>query len=132
MTINKAHVTFQVNNYTREQFEENPDFEFTSSGFVLRETVEDLTVAPVITCDVMPESPVGRYPINISGAESPNYDFTYVPGMLIVSPSTSVTPSSLTQPASPAKKVFTLSGQQVTSPLQPGVYIVGNRKMVVK
>lgn len=130
LTINKAHVTFQVNNYTREQFEPNLDFGFISSGFVLRETVEDLTVAPVITCEATPESPVGRYLISISGAESPNYDFTYVPGTLIVTASTPITP--VTCHLSPTTPIYTLSGQRVTPPLHPGVYVVGNRKVVIR
>lgn len=130
LTINKAHVTFKVNNYTREQFEPNPDFQILFTGFAARESVENLTAAPVITCEATPESPVGQYPITISGAESPNYDFTYIPGTLTVSPSTSVTPLWLRP--SPSTEIYTLSGQRVTSPLLPGVYIVGNRKVVVK
>ena len=130
LTINKAHVTFKVNNYTREQFEPNPEFQLLFTGFVAGESVDNLTTAPVISCEATPESPVGQYPITISLAESPNYDFTYIPGTLTVTPSTSIT--SIIYNLSPTIPIYTLSGQRVTPPLHPGIYIVGNRKVIIK
>ena len=128
LTVKRAHLVLKVGDYTREQFEPNPDFELVSTGFTNRETIEDLTAAPVITCDATPDSPAGKYAINISGAESPNYDITYIPGTLTVTPSTAIhhqQESSGNQSAT----VYTLTGQRVKAPAK-GFYIVNRRKYV--
>ena len=130
LTVKRARLILKVTDCEREQFLPNPDFQFTATGFTNRETVEDLTAAPVMTCDATPDSPAGRYTINISGAESPNYDFTYIPGTLTVTIPTGI----LHQKADndDTSVVYTLSGQRVSSPQRRGFYVKGRRKYIVK
>ncbi|MGZ4413626.1 MAG: PxKF domain-containing protein, partial [Gaiellaceae bacterium] len=50
------------------------------SGFVYGEGPSNLTTKPTCGTDYTVGSPVGTYNMTCSGASSPNYQFTYVPG----------------------------------------------------
>ena len=65
----------------------NPPLTVTYTGFVNNDGPDQLTYQPLITTTAITTSPYGEYPINASGAISPNYTFTYVPGYLTVAPS---------------------------------------------
>jgi len=54
------------------------------TGFVNGDTPASLTKPPVIRTAASPSSRPGKYPIIVSGASSPNYTITYVPGALTV------------------------------------------------
>ena len=76
--IEKADlVTVTALSYTREYGEENPMFEFTSSG-------ADLKGKPVISCKATATSPVGTYPIVIEKGGVENYNDSYVNGTLTI------------------------------------------------
>ena len=55
-------------------------------GFVNSETPLNLTKLPQITTTATTTSPVGKYPITISGAIATDYSFTYIPGVLTIDP----------------------------------------------
>jgi len=84
LTVNKAPLTVAVGNYTRFIDEDNPVFNITYQGFKYQQTANVLTKKPTASCDARLGSPAGIYDITLSGAESPNYSFTYVNGKLTV------------------------------------------------
>lgn len=70
-------VTLMANSYEREYGEENPSFEYTTSGAALNGR-------PTISCDATRNSPVGTYPIKISKGSVTNNNVTYVDGTLTI------------------------------------------------
>lgn len=74
-------VTITAKNYSRAYGEENPVFEFTSTGGAV-------TGTPEITCEATKTSPVGTYPIVISKGTVTNLGDTYVNGTLTITPAT--------------------------------------------
>ena len=74
-------VTVTANSYTREYGEENPVFDFTTTGAALDGT-------PEITCEATATSPVGTYPIVIKKGGVKNYNDTYVNGVLTITQAT--------------------------------------------
>ena len=85
LTITKAPLTISVNSITKYQGDPMPELTVTYSGFKNGETESVLITLPTITCVATAESPSGTYPITVSGAESQNYEITYVNGALTVS-----------------------------------------------
>jgi hypothetical protein len=85
VTINKAPLTITANNQSIVYGQADPAFTVTYSGFVNGENASALTTPPL----VVPSSPAkpiypGTYLIEVSGAVSQNYAFTYVNGVLTV------------------------------------------------
>ncbi len=67
------------------------------TGFVNGDTPASLTPPPVLSSAASPSAAPGSYPITVSGASSPNYTITYVPGTLtvILAPGTTVAPATV-------------------------------------
>jgi hypothetical protein len=86
LTVNKAPLTIKANNQTRLVGQPNPALTITYTGFVKNETSTVFTTQPVISTTATTASPVGDYPINVSGAVAANYNITYVAGTLTVTP----------------------------------------------
>ena len=84
LTIEPAPLTITAKSYSREEGEENPEFEVMYSGFKNNETSAVLTKQPTVSCSATPESPAGVYEITVSGATAQNYDITHVNGSLTV------------------------------------------------
>jgi gliding motility-associated-like protein len=75
----------------------NPVLTAKYTGFVNGEGPAQLTTQPVISTTAVTNSPVGKYPISISGAVAANYDITsYVPGTLEVLSGDIVAPNAFT------------------------------------
>jgi hypothetical protein len=104
-------------------------FEFTNSSLRNSEKINDILLQqPVLECDATPESPAGTYEIRISGAETQNYEITYVSGTLTIENPTGIADAV----ASTEGKVFhDLQGRRVYKPVR-GLYIVNGRKVMVK
>ena len=83
-TVAKAPLTITANNQTKTQGSANPTLTVSYSGFKNGNTSANLTTPPTATTTAVTNSPVGNYPINVSGAAAANYSFTYVPGTLTV------------------------------------------------
>jgi hypothetical protein len=64
----------------------NPALTVTYEGFVAGDTPASLDARPSTRTDAGPASPVGSYPIVVSGAASSNYTIEHVDGTLTVSP----------------------------------------------
>ena len=93
---------------------------------------------PIVECDAQPDSPAGDYEIRVYGAQSPNYDITYVYGTLTVTVPVGIAAVPADLPATTA--VYDLQGRKVTQTADPaafkalpkGIYIVNGKKVVKK
>ena len=135
LTITKAPLTVVVLKEAREQYEENPKY-FTIQyyGWKLDDDESVLTKIPIATTTATKDSPVGDYPIVVSGGEAQNYELIYINSSLIV-----VVPAGIdTISADHPVDVYNVQGRKVRSNattlkgLPKGVYIVNGRKVVVK
>ncbi|MBQ9665783.1 MAG: hypothetical protein IJV33_04870 [Bacteroidaceae bacterium] len=78
LTITEADpITVTAKSYTCEYGEENPTFEYTSTGKALDGT-------PDISCGATAASPVGTYPIVVLKGGVKNYNDSYVNGTLTI------------------------------------------------
>ena len=84
LTIIPASLTVTANSYSRHKGEGNPVFIVSYEGFKNGEDESVLTTQPTITCVASADSPVGTYEIIPHGAESQNYDISYVNGTLTI------------------------------------------------
>jgi hypothetical protein len=86
LNITSATLTGTANNKNRLYGDTNPVFTVTYSGFVNGETAAIVTgtLSGITTADT--NSPVGNYPITVSGQTAPNYTINYIAGTLSVSP----------------------------------------------
>jgi len=97
LTITPVALTMAADNKTKSQGAANPTLTISYTGFVNGDDSSDLTTQPTISTTALVSSPVGTYPITISGGSSPNYTITRVPGTLTVSS------ASITFPDLPSK-----------------------------
>ena len=88
LTVNKANLAIRVRDTVKTTGQPNPVFTITYTGFVLGETVANLTAPPVATTTAITNSAPANYPITLSGASSSNYNITYTNGKLTVLPLT--------------------------------------------
>jgi gliding motility-associated-like protein len=82
--VEAAPLTITADDKERNYGEANPVLTFKYSGFVNGESAAQLTSLPVISAAAVLTSPVGQYPITISGAAALNYTFNYVPATLTI------------------------------------------------
>ncbi|NNU33056.1 T9SS type B sorting domain-containing protein [Mucilaginibacter sp. S1162] len=97
VTVEAVPLTLTADDKERNYGEANPVLTFKYSGFVNGESPAQLTSLPVISTTAVLTSPVGQYPITISGAAALNYTFNYVPATLTIK-STPVTIASAFTP----------------------------------
>jgi hypothetical protein len=83
-SINPASLTITAPTVSREYGEENPQFNITYSGLINGDGENVFTSKPSVTTTATKTSPVGEYPITISGGNSANYEFVYEPGTLTI------------------------------------------------
>jgi len=88
-TVTPAPLTITADNITKPFGAVNPPLTITYSGFVNNDGAAQLTSQPVISTTALTQSPIGQYPITVSDAASPNYNVTYVAGILTIQPSIS-------------------------------------------
>ena len=84
LSVGTATLTITANNRSRNYGELNPLLTATFSGFVNGDEVSSLSSPPVLTTTANAASPLGVYPIIVSGASSPNYTINYIAGTLTV------------------------------------------------
>ena len=90
-TVTPAALTVTANSLTRTLGMPNPALTLSYTGFVNGDTPEQLTTQPTATTQATIQSPVGQYPIDVSGGVSANYIFNYVNGVLTIAPPFSTT-----------------------------------------
>jgi len=109
LTINRAEITGTANDQIRLYGQTNPVFSASYSGFVNGEN-ESILTGTLSGSSVDTNSPVGQYPITISGQSAPNYTIRYVPGTLTVNPAALlVTADDKTRPYGQTNPIFTVS-----------------------
>ena len=134
LTITKAPLTVKVEDATREQYLDNPEFVITYTGWKVDDDESVLTKKPTATTTATKDSPVGTYAIVVSGGEARNYELNYQNGVLTIIESTGIGEITVTSPAD----VYTLQGHKVRTKattlkgLPKGVYIVNGNKVVIK
>ncbi len=83
-----------------------PDFTVFYNGFANGDTPANLSSPPVVSASATAASPVGSYPIHVSGAASTNYFLQFVDGTLTILPAAATgLVASSTNPALPAQPV---------------------------
>jgi gliding motility-associated-like protein len=97
-TITPASLTIRADNKTKIVGTLNPVLTVTYNGFVNNDGPAQLTARPIIFTAATTISPAGQYPITASNAASPNYTFTYIDGVLTISPApqTVIIPNTFT------------------------------------
>ncbi len=133
LTIEKAPLTVSVGNYTREQGQENPEFELKYWGWKNDENENVLLSKPIVSTTATQDSPIGDYLISISGGEAQNYEFEYSNGILTVIQKNNIISANAN---SQQLKVFTTTGKRMNvsslKSLPQGIYIVNGRKIVIR
>ena len=84
-TIEKKALTVTADNKTVVYGEELPAFTKTIEGFIAGETETDLSGELSLVCEYERYDRIGRYPIEVSGVSSGNYEIAFVGGTLTVS-----------------------------------------------
>ncbi|MGA2257954.1 MAG: MBG domain-containing protein, partial [Thermoguttaceae bacterium] len=84
LTVTAAPLTITANNQTKVYGAPLPTLTASYAGFVNGDTSASLTTQPMLTTTATTSSPVGTYPITVSGATSPDYTITFVAGTLTV------------------------------------------------
>lgn len=84
LTVTKAALTITADDKTKQQGKANPALTVSYQGFKYHDNASSLIKQPIVTTTATVNSPAGTYPITVSGAESGNYDITYVAGSLTV------------------------------------------------
>jgi len=84
LTIAKALLTITAEDAQMLQGADIPAFSLRYDGFVYDDDASVLTAQAAATTTATAASPVGTYPITVSGAASDKYNITYVNGTLTV------------------------------------------------
>jgi gliding motility-associated-like protein len=95
-TVSPAPLTITADNITKSDGTVNPPLTVTYSGFVNHDGSAKLVTQPIVITTATTQSPVGQYLITVSGAVSPDYTFTYIPGILTVIVSAIKIPNTFT------------------------------------
>jgi gliding motility-associated-like protein len=85
-TVNAAPLTITADDKTKVFGTGNPVLTASYSGFVNNETVARISVLPIISTTAAKTSAVGQYTITAGGAVAPNYNISYLTGVLTVTP----------------------------------------------
>jgi gliding motility-associated-like protein len=98
ITVNQALLTINADNLSRAFGTPNPAFTITYMGFVNNDGPAQLINLPTVLTYAVVISTAGQYPIVISGALSPNYAITYIPGILTIyaAPQNIIIPNAFT------------------------------------
>jgi 6,7-dimethyl-8-ribityllumazine synthase len=99
LEVTPAPLTVTADDAERTYGDSDPVFGVTYDGFVLDEGTEVLDGELECYSEAVPTSPVGDHAIDCGGLTADNYDITWVPGTL------EVTPAPLTVTADDARRV---------------------------
>ena len=82
LNITPAALTVTAFSKFRKYGEDNPEFDYSTTSTKL--SSDKFTTIPTLTCPATKSSPVGTYDITVSGAVMPNYEISYVGGILTI------------------------------------------------
>jgi gliding motility-associated-like protein len=86
LIITKATLTATADSKTKLFGMPNPELTISYSGFANDDSPADIDVRPQAATSSLVSSPVGVYPITVSGGSDNNYNFIYVQGALTITP----------------------------------------------
>ncbi|WP_214071205.1 MBG domain-containing protein [Mucilaginibacter sp. dw_454] len=109
LTINKAKLSASVYRYYKTLGKDNPNFTIYYYGYVNGDTTSVLKTLPTATTTAVTDSPLGDYPITVSGGSADNYSFTYNPGTLTVIPTPVITSTGATSIAKGDSVLLTIT-----------------------
>lgn len=92
LTVAKKVLTITAENKEKFAGTANPPLTVSYSDFANNETAAVFTTQPAVTTTATSSSPIGDYPITVSGAVAANYDIRYIAGNLKIKP---VAPTSI-------------------------------------
>ncbi|HVV70055.1 MAG TPA: MBG domain-containing protein, partial [Verrucomicrobiae bacterium] len=118
ISVSKALLTVTAKNTNKVYGASLPAFSALYSGFTNGDSVASLTTAPALSTTATASSPVGTYPIQVSGGVSSNYTFQLVNGTLTITPATPVV--TWTNPAPIAFGTLVSSNQLNAAANVPG------------
>lgn len=133
LTVSKVSLVITADDVIRETTSEEPlVFTLSFSGFVLDDTVDDLDALPVIECEADATSPVGTYPICLSGGADNNYAYVLSDGVLTIVDTSDIGGVAVQHTFDVYDFHGRLVRKGVTSleGLQKGVYLVNGKKIV--
>jgi gliding motility-associated-like protein len=84
LTVSKAILTIIAEDKSRAYLESNPELTFICDGFAYGETLSVLDAIPSTSTEATANSPVGTYPIILTGGSDNNYEFNLEDGILTV------------------------------------------------
>ena len=87
MSVTKSVLKVKVQDVSRAYGSPNPTFSVVYEGFLNGDDEKVITIQPKFQTTATEVSPIGKYAITASGAESDNYEFVYEQGELTVAPS---------------------------------------------
>lgn len=123
--------------YERYEGEENPEFSLVFDGFKLNDGMEVITVMPSVSTSASADSPVGEYPVYISGGETNgNYTLEYVQGTLTVKTKDASAIDAVGTNGNSGSAVYDLTGRRISvgstsiGKLSRGIYIIGGKKII--
>ena len=130
--INKTILQVSTQDYTIAKGEDIPSFELSYDGFKNGEDESILTVKPSATTTASKDSPLGTYPIVISGGEADNYSFDYKDGNLTIADN-GTTSIRNTYIGNSKTEIYDIKGIRCeeTKPVK-GLYIVNGKKIIIK
>jgi hypothetical protein len=110
-SVTPVPLTITANNQSKVSGAPLPKLTFWCTGWVNGDTTTSLTTQPTVTTTATASSPVGNYPITVSGAVDPDYTMSYFGGTLtIVPPATTTTVTGSANPCVPFQPVtFTVT-----------------------
>ncbi|MBR1593329.1 MAG: C10 family peptidase [Alloprevotella sp.] len=127
LIVRRAPLTLRPADCTIAQGEALPAFTLLYEGLKNEETEPGFTELPLISTTATSASPVGQYPITVTGGEAPNYNLSYAEGVLSITEN-----SGILSPVLQADENFRdLQGRRVPVPSR-GVFILNGRKMLIK
>ncbi|MCU0457074.1 MAG: gliding motility-associated C-terminal domain-containing protein [Bacteroidales bacterium] len=84
LTVNKADLTFTMENEIKPYLADIPVFLWLISGFLNGDDQTDINTLPIVSTTATTSSPVGDYPITLSGGSDNSYNFIFVDGTLTI------------------------------------------------
>ncbi len=85
-TVTPASLIITADNKFKVFGAPNPPLTASFQGFENNDTAAELVFPPALSTTAVTSSPVGRYPITVGDAYSPNYTISYLQGALTITP----------------------------------------------
>ncbi len=114
LTIAKAPLMVSADDHVIKEGDAIPELNVSYDGFVNNDNESVLAQAPTATTTAMISSPVGIYPITVSGGQDENYDFQYEDGILIIEKVLGLPESNIRVYPNPAQDFIQIESDEVT------------------